>query len=389
MVAPADIVRIRQALNQLSGAAVKDFKSAVGKAVYESGVLTPAQLELLLDLIEKYGEASAALAADVFTQQAADVGVQPKLELAPGLDRASTTEHVKALLANPDQQASVSDIVEWLVKQPYRTTIADSAIASGGGWARVPQGKTCDFCLMLASRGAIYESKETARGRKGKRYHRKCDCVPFFARDERDYPEGYDPNQLYREYKARREADNLIQKAREAEPEITARLAKTAEKSGATMVGLRYKFKTRASLTDKILRDCASGGLTPSEAAGNIRDVLRYTFEIPDDTYSGAVEATRKALAKQGDKVSAFKNFWQGPPGGYRGINVQMLSKSGQPFELQFHTPRSFKVKQKEVHADYELVRDPLTSGAEKAAASKRMERAFKTITTPKGAATL
>lgn len=40
-------------------------------------------------------------------------------------------------------------------------------------YARIPQGmETCDFCLMLASRGFVYLTMETAS-----HSHRNCDCI--------------------------------------------------------------------------------------------------------------------------------------------------------------------------------------------------------------------
>ena len=43
---------------------------------------------------------------------------------------------------------------------------------------RLPQGlETCDFCLMLASRGAVYLSKESAGGDDPDHFHRGCDCL--------------------------------------------------------------------------------------------------------------------------------------------------------------------------------------------------------------------
>lgn len=67
-------------------------------------------------------------------------------------------------------------------------------------FARVPTGKeTCTFCIMLASRGAVYLAKENA-GDSG-HYHPNCDCriVPVFN-DVLDI-EGYDPNVLYKQWK--------------------------------------------------------------------------------------------------------------------------------------------------------------------------------------------
>jgi hypothetical protein len=67
------------------------------------------------------------------------------------------------------------------------------------GWARVTRPKACAWCLMLASRGAVYHSEQDAarvtggeRGRtrgtqaKGNEYHDDCRCfaVPVFAGEQ-------------------------------------------------------------------------------------------------------------------------------------------------------------------------------------------------------------
>lgn len=76
-------------------------------------------------------------------------------------------------------------------------------------FARVPTGeKTCDFCIMLASRGPVYLSEESAGAFT--QFHAHCDCkvVPFFESHNygwsRRYSpttiEGYDPDEYYRQY---------------------------------------------------------------------------------------------------------------------------------------------------------------------------------------------
>lgn len=54
----------------------------------------------------------------------------------------------------------------------------------GTMFARVSTGfETCAFCLMLASRGAVYHSRKTAG--EWRHFHRGCDCkvVPSFEDD--------------------------------------------------------------------------------------------------------------------------------------------------------------------------------------------------------------
>lgn len=61
-------------------------------------------------------------------------------------------------------------------------------------WARVPAGAdTCDWCLMLASRGFAYLSDEAAS-----HTHANCDCriVPSWDKDKPSV-QGYDPDLYY------------------------------------------------------------------------------------------------------------------------------------------------------------------------------------------------
>ena len=64
--------------------------------------------------------------------------------------------------------------------QPGRLTIYEMAKRDRIRYAHVPQGKTCAFCLMLASRGAVYWSDAKPQ------YHSGCDCasVPVSTPDD-------------------------------------------------------------------------------------------------------------------------------------------------------------------------------------------------------------
>lgn len=67
-------------------------------------------------------------------------------------------------------------------------------------FARVPTGpETCDFCLMLASRGFVYTSEATAGAVKLDHYHSGCDCR-VVAQWSGGGVEGYDPGEIYREW---------------------------------------------------------------------------------------------------------------------------------------------------------------------------------------------
>ena len=76
-------------------------------------------------------------------------------------------------------------------------------------YARVPTGEeTCEFCIMLASRGPVYLTFDSAGG--DDHFHPHCDCriVPFFGTyvigDSRRGSimtiEGYDPDAYFEQY---------------------------------------------------------------------------------------------------------------------------------------------------------------------------------------------
>ena len=77
----------------------------------------------------------------------------------------------------------------------------------GGGirFARVPSGtETCTFCRMLASRGFVYWSRETAG--ELDHFHRGCDCR-VVASDDPEGIEGYDPDREWTLWKRFEEID--------------------------------------------------------------------------------------------------------------------------------------------------------------------------------------
>ena len=80
----------------------------------------------------------------------------------------------------------------------------------GVRFARVPTGfETCTFCLMLASRGAVYHTRKTAG--EFKHFHRNCDCkiVPGFEGDkDAELVEGVRPKELYELYKQFKEIES-------------------------------------------------------------------------------------------------------------------------------------------------------------------------------------
>lgn len=204
MATKADVERIRRALGALSNAARQDFLRAWVTIDPTDWVAARRVLEgFWPELIRHYGDMAAVLGADEFVLQAADLGVRGGPEMVRGVDAERANARMRWALGQTSQLGSLLVVLDELVKQPYRSTLQRSAASAGAGWARVPSGaETCAWCLMLASRGAVYESRATAGG-EGRKYHGDCDCIPVLSRGDDDLP--YDVGLLYGKYRDARE----------------------------------------------------------------------------------------------------------------------------------------------------------------------------------------
>lgn len=171
-----------------------------------------ALLDVVPVLVAAYGDTAAAIAADYYDDLRDAAGVRGRFTatLADNVDFDTIASRVRWSVsplysAAPDRAATLGRLaqnVDELALRPGRDTIAVSTgrDPARARWARVPVGKTCAFCLVTASRGAVYGSEESA----GRKYHGDCDCTatPFWQ--GQPYPEGYNPDALYEQYNAAR-----------------------------------------------------------------------------------------------------------------------------------------------------------------------------------------
>jgi len=158
------------------------------------------------------------------------------------------------------------------------------------------------------------------------------------------------------------EAQKLRSKAEAFEPVITDLMegitssigGKFAELDGKS--SLVNRLKSTDSLARKIDADAEKDHGGDREAAAKaISDGVRYTLNVDEANYTDGVEKTVEALEKTGWKVESVKNFWQaGDP--YDGTNIK-ISKDGVKVELQLHTPSSHRIKEVDLHDDYENYR--------------------------------
>lgn len=177
----------------------------------------------LSDACATYGESCAGVAADFYDEQAADASVRSAIvEGAADRDKAERVVRYQARkLAADDYDGFVSELCSYLDTSVRRTAnltaMANAkrdrrrygekmrrAGVKGVRFARIPRGgETCTFCAMLASRGFVYWSEETAG--KFDHFHNRCRCRVVASTDAD--VEGYDPTEWYARWKAYEQID--------------------------------------------------------------------------------------------------------------------------------------------------------------------------------------
>lgn len=161
----------------------------------------------------------------------------------------------------------------------------------------------------------------------------------------------------------------LLSQATLAEPKVTDDMKELEKITDARLVGLDHRLKTFDSLSRKLTKVVIDDKVPVFLAAQKIHDVLRYTLTLDADNYSENIPSALSFLTNKGYVVTKFNNAWGGKY--YQGINVQLLSPQGTTFELQFHTPQSFAIKQAS-HAVYEIRRNPASTPEQIAEAKQR-----------------
>lgn len=172
----------REALNVVADAAVTSSTSLLAQVSGTPGARRAALLEGVTEIVGTHAEGAAALAADFYED--AREGAGASTPYAAQLDLPDRTERLRrgiAWAADPlfaDDEAlaaaRLAQVVQPEVARPFRETILANRRSDPDavGWRRVSSGSGCNFCRMLAARGAVYKT-ETARFAS----HPHCHCA--------------------------------------------------------------------------------------------------------------------------------------------------------------------------------------------------------------------
>ena len=219
MVARSELEPYRLATSDLSRlvrAALEDFFLSLDLSKPEAS--RDALLEFVPLLTEQYGAVAAVLAAEWYEQIRGDSGAVGTFAAVTAASVAAGAVEAKVRflaghLWTPEPANMLGGLLtatERYVKQPGRDTMAFNAKREGVRFARVPTGaKTCAWCLMLASRDAVYASRESAGDighGTGDGFHGDCDCAVVPIRRKSDYPKDYLPDNYLSMYEDARKA---------------------------------------------------------------------------------------------------------------------------------------------------------------------------------------
>ena len=150
-------------------------------------------------LVTLYGEASSALAAemyDVIAELEASI-TEPAVMAEPaGYDEISKT--INGILKNSVNAALIGGAIGRLVKQAGADTTIRNAIRDKAQFAWIPVGDTCPYCLGIAARGWQTARAEDLHNGHAEHIHANCNCM-YSTRFTKDSGvSGYDPRE-YRE----------------------------------------------------------------------------------------------------------------------------------------------------------------------------------------------
>lgn len=163
-------------------------------------------------------------------------------------------EHFPNSSADDRIRRQLGSMARSQVRRMANQTMLANAGRDHARFARVPSGgRTCAFCAMLASRGFVYHTAETAGSMN--RYHEDCRCeiVPGF--DDDTTIDGYDPDAMYEAYSRARDTagDNPT------ESQILAEMRRTGDYTDSARstlggVSLENKRITQVIGRDRISR---------------------------------------------------------------------------------------------------------------------------------------
>ena len=213
MISAAEFAAYNRAVAKIGDRAASDVEAAVLAWCRAHGGATVAEkreaAKLIMEgFVQGYDDVAAEFAAQWYDDLAERDGARLQQAVTVTTYRPKSVDDVaryqaKKLVKGGDG-AFARACGEYARNDAFRS-LNETIISNVGRdkdrgvrFARVPTGfETCTFCIMLASRGAVYHTRKSAG--EFKHFHRHCDCkvVPGFEDDpDAELVEGVNPEEL-------------------------------------------------------------------------------------------------------------------------------------------------------------------------------------------------
>ncbi|QWN18174.1 XopAD/skwp family type III secretion system effector [Xanthomonas citri] len=183
------------------------------------------------------------------------------------------------------------------------------------------------------------------------------------------------------------QAQALLGRARQMEPQVTDMLQRIAGRHGGQLAGTQHQLKSFGSLQDKLKQRMALKKQPLDEAAASVNDALRYSVVLEPQGFTAGLRAVLAALDDQGHARVKLTNQFTVYPPVFKAINVTLRSPDGALWEIQFHTPETFALKER-LHDLYKHAHALALGGASRAEQRKLQApalEAFKRVASPPG----
>ena len=226
MISSAEFAAYNRAVARIGDKAASDVESSVLAWCRANASATVAEkreaAKLIMDgYVQGYDDIAAEFAAEWYDHRAQKSGVALDQAITMTTYKPESVDDVARYQAKKLAKGGDAEFAkacgEYARNDAFRS-LNETIIANvgrdrdkGARFARVPTGfETCTFCLMLASRGAVYHTRKSAG--EWKHFHRGCDCkvVPSFERDPfAEVVEGVKPRELQERYKVFKQTDSM------------------------------------------------------------------------------------------------------------------------------------------------------------------------------------
>jgi hypothetical protein len=183
-----------------------------------------------------------------------------------------------------------------------------------------------------------------------------------------------------------RAAELLLDRARDVEPRLSDLARDVAREVGGKLLGEQDKLKAPDTAKSKL---AALLGEEPlARALARMKDTLRYTIGLSEQTYVDGTAAAIDSLLDRGFRPVSQMQRWDGPSG-YVGLNTSWSDPlSGHVFEIQFHTEASFIAKS-DSHPLFEQIRQLSPDHPDLSTLRADHDAYFVDVVAPPGAAEL